>query len=249
MSFLADQAIRLLRTKWASPMALAEEIYAIFNSDTGTTINGPVTINNPTNQPAITINNGGLGDVALQYNKTPPSPYQFQIPGLDLPPIPPLTPPDTPGFEYSFQLGGGGNLYVTEGPSDEPLPPAQPVAIGTSAALPVYGQITGGSGNTYTVQPYSAGTDPTALPGFDSLKQTAGKETITVTQLQIDPSATIPAGTWVVCYAAGYDDKGKLIWVTQVPVWLAPQDGQAGAGTGDQVGYSGALRAGFADGS
>lgn len=71
-----------------------------------------------------------------------------------------------------------------------------PIPIGAGGGgLP--GSIVSGTGNTYLVNL----TGPPA-------------KTVTVTQLQIDPSATIPAGTSVIVYQVGTK------YVMLVPVWL-----------------------------
>ena len=55
MGIFSDEAFRLLQTKWGDDAdLLAQELYAIFRSD-GLKIDGPVEINNPTEDPAITI--------------------------------------------------------------------------------------------------------------------------------------------------------------------------------------------------
>jgi hypothetical protein len=45
MTFLKEQAIRLLRTKWNSAQELAEELFAIFNNDRPMVVDGDLTVN------------------------------------------------------------------------------------------------------------------------------------------------------------------------------------------------------------
>lgn len=45
MTFLKEQAIRLLRTKWSSAQELAEELFAIFNNDRPMVVDGDLTVN------------------------------------------------------------------------------------------------------------------------------------------------------------------------------------------------------------
>ena len=54
------QVLRLLRTRWKGPQGaqmLAEEMYAILSTTRPITLTGPVTINNPTTDPGLKINN------------------------------------------------------------------------------------------------------------------------------------------------------------------------------------------------
>ena len=54
MGIFRDSRHRLLRTKWTTADLLAEELYALFGQD-NLEIDGPVTIENDTLDPAITI--------------------------------------------------------------------------------------------------------------------------------------------------------------------------------------------------
>jgi hypothetical protein len=62
MSIFGDQSERLLRETWGSPTDLAEELYAMFQSNLPLNINGPVTITNTTPQPALTVQQLGAFD-------------------------------------------------------------------------------------------------------------------------------------------------------------------------------------------
>jgi hypothetical protein len=58
------QRIRLLRRSWPTPDMLAEELYAMFG-DPNVVHNGTITLNNPSNQPGVVINQpGGSGSSA-----------------------------------------------------------------------------------------------------------------------------------------------------------------------------------------
>jgi len=60
MGLLKDEAIRLLREKWPNASMLAEELFAILNSDLPTGIDGPLTIDNQSpDQPALIIRQFG----------------------------------------------------------------------------------------------------------------------------------------------------------------------------------------------
>jgi hypothetical protein len=88
----------------------------------------------------------------------------------------------------SFSLDGNGNLQQQTG-----------MAGGSGAIKPIAGGLIGtvvsGSGSTYQV----------------AIK---GGPTVTVTQLSIDPSETIPAGTPAVVVQVG------AVYYMQVPTWL-----------------------------
>ncbi len=60
----ADQAVRLLREKWANPVMLAEEVFAILQQKIPQNSNGPININllYGSDQTAVTIRQNGDGD-------------------------------------------------------------------------------------------------------------------------------------------------------------------------------------------
>ncbi len=71
MRFFGQAVLRLLRENWdGQDQELAEEIYAVLDSDIPLTFDGPITINNPGTDPAITINQNGGGDVDVRVNTT-----------------------------------------------------------------------------------------------------------------------------------------------------------------------------------
>lgn len=53
---------------WKSVNELAEELYAIFNSDLPVTIDGPLTVDNNTDQPGVVVNQFGGSEQALAVN-------------------------------------------------------------------------------------------------------------------------------------------------------------------------------------
>lgn len=71
--------------------------------------------------------------------------------------------------------------------------------VQSSSSIPAV--VTDGSGNSYTLDSYPQGL-------------AAAPVAISATQLQIDPGAQIPAGTW--CFVARVGG----IWYMQVPVWI-----------------------------
>ena len=73
---------------------------------------------------------------------------------------------------------------------------------GSGGSIP--GKILSGTVDTYQVQLYPNG------------KAAAAGLTVTVKQLQIDPAATIPPGTWAMVSKTG------LVYSMQVPIFLAP---------------------------
>ena len=101
MGMLGEQAIRLLRDDWNTlgPQALAEEIYAIFNSDEPVNITSPLTIAPQGNVqvPPLTINNSNNFPTSIVINNPPfPQFPNFQFPSFDL---------NTGGITSNLQLG------------------------------------------------------------------------------------------------------------------------------------------------
>jgi hypothetical protein len=175
MGLFAKQSIRLLRERWNDATELAEEIYAILNNDEPLQIDGPVTINNNTSGPGITINNGGPGNTGgIQINRQPD-------PGINFPDLPPVPPTTAPVVTIIYN---GGN--VTSGPDPNGQ---QPVGGGGGGGC-FPGKILSGSGDTYSVAVYESGL--------------AGEpKTRVVKQLQIDPAETIQENTWVMVGKVG----------------------------------------------
>lgn len=134
MGFLKDAVVRLMREKWKDANELAEEITAIFNSEEPMTFDGPITINNNTDGPAITINNGSTGDT-ISINNHPIPPPQF-------PGYPPVNIPDIGGTITNVTINNQGQSSN------------QTVVSGGGGGFP--GQIISGSGNTYSVAVYES---------------------------------------------------------------------------------------------
>jgi hypothetical protein len=184
VGFLKDQAIRLLRESWSRPKELAEELFAIFDSDTPFTIDGPLTINNtsPT-EPAIRIRQFGDSPINIVIQR-PEVPGAF--PGGPDPvddPVEEEVAPDSgsaPGGQQDEEESGGSS-----GPGG------------------IYGVVQSGSGSSYQVLIYEDG--PSA----------AATRTVTVTQVQIDASAEIPADSGVVVF----EQPAGTYWM-QAPVWM-----------------------------
>lgn len=166
---LLDQAVRLLRTHWRNPTALAQELYAMFTAQDAATQDAPLTIANPDGSTApylqlpnytpgnslIQINGRGgapLGNLVLEGDSLVFQPAQTGA-------LPTGTVPFAPGTTRPLPIGGGGGGGV----------PGQVVS-----------QV---SGSVYQVRIYPAG-----LNGASQL--------VNVTQLSIASGAVIPAGTW-----------------------------------------------------
>jgi hypothetical protein len=185
VGIFGNQALRLLREKWSSPNELAEELYAILNSNVPMTLTGPVTINNssPT-KPALTVRNFGQNDQGVNIQKRP------LLQGPNFPPIPGITFPPLGVF-------GDGTLGSNLGSQGQAQQQQQPGGGGFPGKV-----LSGGPGATYKVAVYQSGL--------------GGKPTtVSVTQLQIDPAETIPAGTWAMVSQVGSS------YYMQVPVWGA----------------------------
>lgn len=83
-----------------------------------------------------------------------------------------------------------------------PQPYAWVVSPPANSGFTVPGQISSGTGSTYNVNLFENGST------------NASTRTVSVKQLQISGSETIPAGTWVVVYQVGTE------FFMQTPVWL-----------------------------
>jgi hypothetical protein len=172
------QSIRLLREDWTGASELAEEIYAILNNDEPLEIDGPVTINNTTGRPPLTINQyGGDGDIVTINNRDEPP---AEIPG-----VPPFDPGSPGDFTITIinQFGG-----VETGTSGDGTPPSPRPETQGGGGFP--GQVVSGDGSTYLVAVYENG-----------LGQPPAQRS--VRQLAIAEGASIPAGTWALVGKAG----------------------------------------------
>jgi hypothetical protein len=113
MGILFDQSERLLREKWPTAQLLAEELFAIFRQQEPTNIDTATNINpdQPTNLPALTINNStGNGPIItfIKGNCTASLNFDANC-NLIITPVPDEdAPPGTIG-------GGGGGGTVTGG--------------------------------------------------------------------------------------------------------------------------------------
>jgi hypothetical protein len=98
-------------------------------------------------------------------------------------------------------------------PTFLPLPDPVPWTVvgGGGAGGGIYGQVQSGGGGSadYLVQTFSAG--PNGPPDDPP---------ITVTVLGLDPTETIPAGTWIGSIATTTDSNGVTSGWCTVPVWM-----------------------------
>lgn len=80
----------------------------------------------------------------------------------------------------------------------------------TLAPFPFVGQVVSGSGSSYSLTIYPYGTSGTGY-------------TVSATQLQIDGSETINAGTWVIGAAFPYRSGQNTLarYYIQCPIWLS----------------------------
>lgn len=195
MGILKDEAARLMRTKWKSAQTLAEEIFAILNSDKPLQIDGPVTINNTTAAPSITVKQANNNDQVMNVVKQP-------LPTPTLPGIPPLPAPPAGQRSVMVIYADGTTGYapfpqgtITPGQSSKETPEPEKRQSG-GGGFP--GTVVSGSGSAYQVR----------------ITTPEGSKTVAVTQVQIATGATIPAGTGAVVVQVGE------AYYMQVPVWL-----------------------------
>lgn len=209
MGFMRDQASRLIREKWANPNLLAEELYAMFTSDDPVNIDSPVTITSPTtsNDAPLTLRNFGNTDNIIDIvQSNPPINFPPLPPLPDIPPLPPLEfPPGTITFTTIYVDGSGQTSTTDRGADPTPTPPkrgdGKPISSAGGGGFPCK-VISGGPGAIYQcdIYPDGLGAAPTR---------------VSVTQLQIDPTATIPPNNWTIAVKAGD------FYYMQIPVWFS----------------------------
>jgi hypothetical protein len=191
------ESIRLLRDDWKVPKMLAEELYAIFNDDAPVSTAGGLTVTAPTGVAPITIgaNTEGAYSPAFSFGSGSDAASTGWNPNTGE-----MQYNSPSGFNFTFPGTDGLPQTVTIGPMPDALNNQQPEATG--GGMP--GMVTGGSGSTYQATVYPEGL------GGDSLS-------VAVTQMSIDPDATIPAGTWTTVLKNGTGSKAS--YSMQVPVW------------------------------
>ncbi len=105
---------------------------------------------------------------------------------------------------FDLMIDASGDLVVErsdgEGGSESSDNATDPEVATSTATFP--GKVLSGTGTSYEVEIY-----PSGLSG--------DTETVTVTQLQIDASETIPADTWAMV-----SQQADGTYTMQVPVWL-----------------------------
>ena len=202
---------------------LAEELFTMMSPTAPTSTNGPVTINQQPGLPGLTIN--GTSQAPLDFpgaDFTPPG--ALTINGGDVNiggntiNIGGTTIDQGP---TTINIGGGTTINIPGQPPIviPPLPPLPPIPPPTTTPTPppqqqpqkptatvFMGVVTGGGGNSYTMN-------------------CLGKGAVTVTVPQIAADFTIPTGTWgvVVGVKSESDELGadEFDYYFQPPVWLA----------------------------
>lgn len=193
-------ANRLLREGEWTIRQLVEELYAIFQTEEVKSTGQLVMDQRNATDPSIIINQPS-------YSEVPP--FTIIKRGKN-------------GEEI-------GRISISAGGIEQDGEPYAPTATnigeitGDNAITPVelLGQVvSGGPGESYLVNIW--GKDPQISGGVAGV---AASKQITAKQAQIDPTDTIPPGTW--CKVIGYpaleldeDDTRPVTWYLLVPVWL-----------------------------
>ena len=183
---------RLLRTSWPNPTMLAQELYVVLNQLFGSLSNAttPQTATQQpgVTEPALTINGNGT-EPSFVVNPSPGGPsITFSAGGIDLGGLPLFNVGVPPPYLGSTALDGAPlGPFPAVPPQMAGLPPLTPGGQGQqpSGSGGIPGKVVSGTGATYQFQPLD-GTAP-----------------FTVVQGQIDPSATLPAGTFAVATLSG----------------------------------------------
>lgn len=211
-SWLRRNAGRLLREQWASPSALAQELYSIL-SDTqspGLSASLPeVQERAQEAQPAppeqnIVRQTRQAPSADLGQRRASPALPQIDVPQTEPQPLLPFTRRNTPDAAYKT-----GKPYKM----DDPFPDWEwdlGVGGGSSSGTTTYiGQVSSGAGQNIMVVLYPSGSTGAA-----------GK-TVTVRVLQLDPSEVVPPGTWIDGIQQFSDKDGNAFYEVQIPVWVS----------------------------
>ena len=194
MGLWRNQAARLLRERWSDANTLAEELYAMFTSDAPVEIDSPLVVTASPGQqaPPIVVRNFGQNDAGVQIQRRVPD-------QLDFPEIPPLPTLETGDFTVTnYYSDQAPEVFQNPAPGGVQPGGGSPIQSGGGGGTP--GVVLSGTGDSYQVNIYPNGL-------------AASPTEVTVTQLQIDPSAEIPAGTWALVTTAGG------AYYMAVPVW------------------------------
>ncbi|NJL70152.1 MAG: hypothetical protein HC888_00460 [Candidatus Competibacteraceae bacterium] len=194
-----QQAVRLLREKWANTNLLAEELYAIFRSTKPVEHTGNITVNQPPGEetPPLRVNldpgSTGRGIVVNQGDSS------VEITGGGII----INGDNLTTIIQEAAAGAGGGVVI-------PQPPDE---LGEADYLPfeAVGRIVSGKGSTYLVEVWL--DDPTG----------PSSGTVEATQLQIASDQVIPEGTWCKVTVYPYSVEVGLVlgrYYIQVPVWL-----------------------------
>ena len=197
------EAIRLMRDDWESAKTLAEELFAMLTADLPA--DAPVAISKPLNSAAPIFKVGGYsnGDTLFEVTGAGGTPFgriSIQNGALVF-----EAPAVVAAAGAGAQIQGSTTMPLIPRSASQPGEPRRPQppqqqSGGGGGGFP--GQVVSGSGSTYQVNVYPAGTGGAAV-------------LVSVKQLQIDPAETIPAGTWTTVVQTS-DGSYSM----QVPVWL-----------------------------
>ena len=215
MSFFTNEAYRLLRESWPNPTMLAEELYAIFDSDSADS-DGQQNISqqNPLS-PAMTFTVPGNQDSQV---------IAFQNPDGDL-----LGTIGIQDGDLALTNSNGQPITTSGGEGETNALNTPQTQVST-----LLGIIQSGSGGSYSVLTFLPGSAVVINPatGFsfpsppigEGIK--AGTQVVTATLLVAnpDPNSQIPEGTWVTVYGipASYSGNlaGPMNYYILPPMWM-----------------------------
>ena len=171
MGLYKEAARRILRTKWRSVQAFAQEVYAILSEDVQLRTDQPIVITQKPGQPAITIiqtPDATVPPVVFTRQNPGDGTWEVATPDGTTGTVPPQATPPFTGFPIDLPTfpdgsGGGG---------------------GGGGGRVMLGQVTSGSGSSYVVTVYPNGT-------------AAAGESVAATVPQIAADERVPAGAFV----------------------------------------------------
>lgn len=206
-----EQARRLLRTVWRTPQKLAEELFAILDSDGPLEHKGTLDLTPDGDQPVIRIVlPGPIPDGFNPIQVVHPNPDG----GFDPVGFVPLAPdPDAPGTGGVIDTSGGGtgNTLPDRDDSGDASDPDDRQDDPRQTPVTALGRVVSGSGSEYTVGVWLNDPD-----GGD-----AGYWMVVPARVvQIDAAEQVPAGTVVLVTLVYPRDRQGVVAYFQPPVTL-----------------------------
>lgn len=231
LGFFGDQAVRLLRESWdgiihadkstgdirpVGATSLAQELFAMLDDKLPQNQTGPVTMTPNPGVTALTIVGANPGSNGIKMDG---SNLDFSRQGgITMPEGSPLNITGD-GLKVDGSMNLNGGFYLWNG---------VPLGLDKPGTTTFLAKVVSGTGDTYLVDIYGNGskqppTNPDPEGTAVNLKNKTSGPSVTATVPQIDPSETIPAGTWISAlyeFTLVIDGVTTTVFEFQPPVWL-----------------------------